>query len=163
MKVIGCAQHFKKSCTSDGTWPPIWKYLKWSFEAIGNGYHPVKDPDGKPLEKGSPFFECKGQPLHPQGLKGTLWSIIGDQEFFSNALGLPHWNAHHMAEPASDHPLFQLDHISCKNVKGGPSAHPFLQGALWSLDWWDSSLLLLERRPRKNVQEEALGKAVCVV
>ena len=146
---------FPKSATSDGTWPPIWKYLRWSFDALGKGYHPLEDPDGKPLEKGSPFFECKGQPLHPQGLKGTLWSIIGDQEFFSNALGLPHWNAHypchecdgqnwegcalekavkeirleqqnfqeyshaeHMAEPASDHPLFQLDHISCKNVKG---------------------------------------------
>eukprot|EP00435_Cladocopium_sp_Y103_P036720 s1262_g9.t1 len=156
---------FPKSCTSGDTWPPIWKYLKWSFEALGKGYHPVEDPDGKPLEKGSPFFEYKGQPLHPQGLKGRLWSIIGDQEFFSNALGLPHWNSHypchecdaenwegctlekevkeiclekqnfqeyshaeHMAEPASDHPLFQLDHISCKNVRGDPLHILFCKG-----------------------------------
>ena len=85
---------YPKSCTSDGTWPPIWKFLKWSFEALGKGYHPMEDPDGNPLEKGSPFFEFRGQALHPQGLKGRLWSIIGDQEFFSNVLGLPHWNSH---------------------------------------------------------------------
>ena len=79
LKAIGhwlCAT-FPKSATSDGTWPPIWKYLRWSFDALGKGYHPLEDPDGKPLEKGSPFFDCKGQPLHPQGLKGTLWSTIG--------------------------------------------------------------------------------------
>ena len=60
-------------------------------------------------------------------------------------------------------PLVSIGPHLLQECQGGLSAHPFLQGTLWSRDWWNSSLLLLERRPRKNMQEEALGKAVCAV
>ena len=75
---------FPKSCTSSSTWEPIWKYLKWSLTALAAGTHthPTADPDGKPLEKGSIFFKFKGKALHPNHYKATLWSIIGDHEFF---------------------------------------------------------------------------------
>lgn len=85
---------FPKSCGKKETWEVIWKHLLWSFEALANGKHPVTDPDGKPLEKGSPFYASKGQLLHPKGYKGVLWSVIGDMEFFANTLGLPHWASH---------------------------------------------------------------------
>ena len=85
---------FPKSCGKKETWEAIWKHLHWSFEALACGRHPTVDPDGKPLGKGSVFFSMKGQLLHPEGLKGVLWSVIGDHEFFSNTLGLPHWASH---------------------------------------------------------------------
>ena len=30
-----------KSCTTAQTWKPIWEWLKWSFEALGKGFHPT--------------------------------------------------------------------------------------------------------------------------
>ena len=47
--------NYPKSCTNEKTWPPLWKWLKWSFESLGKSKHPNVDPDGKSLEKGSPF------------------------------------------------------------------------------------------------------------
>ncbi|CAE6972711.1 ANK3 [Symbiodinium natans] len=82
---------FPKSCSTAGTWDAIMKWVAWSFEALGKGQHPTHDPEGNPLKKGSPFFESRGQPLTNGGYKGVIWSIQGDQEFFSNTLGLPHW------------------------------------------------------------------------
>ena len=66
----------------EAPWEVIWKHLHWSFQALADGRHPSKGPDGKPLEKGSVFYHLKGQLLHPIGLKGVIWSIIGDHEFF---------------------------------------------------------------------------------
>ena len=84
-----------KSCSlGKGTWDPMWCWLQWSFKALAAGHHPGQDPWGKPLEKGSPFWELQGQPLHPHGYKGIIWCIIGDNEFGSNTLQLPHWNSH---------------------------------------------------------------------
>ena len=82
---------FPKSCTTPQTWQPLWEYLAWSFESLQKGYHPTKDWTGEPLKKGSPFYPMRGRPLTPGTYKGTLWTIIGDQEFFSNHLRLPHW------------------------------------------------------------------------
>jgi hypothetical protein len=82
---------FPKSCTAQGTWDPVWKWLAWSFTALLYGKHPQLDPFGKPLEKGSPFYLARGQPLTCTGLRGVIWSIQGDHEFFANVLGLPHW------------------------------------------------------------------------
>lgn len=86
---------FPKSCTNAKTWPPLWKWLKWSFESLGKGTHPTVDPDGKPLEKGSPFWERRGQPLHPKGWRAVVWSLLGGHEYFSNTLKLPHWASHY--------------------------------------------------------------------
>ena len=81
---------FPKSCTVPETWDTMQEWICWSFAALQNGYHPSHDPWGKPLKKDSPFFLEKGKPL-AKGLKGVLWSIQGDHEFFSNSLKLPHW------------------------------------------------------------------------
>jgi len=86
---------FPKSTTAPSTWEPMWKVLKWSFESLGKGYHPERDADNKPLEKGSPFYENRGKPLHPEGWKAYIWAIIGDHEFFANHLKLGHWASHH--------------------------------------------------------------------
>ena len=86
---------YPKTSTSKGTWPAIWKWLKWSFCALGKGMHPTVDPDGLPLEKGSIFYKVAGTSLHPQGLRACLWALLGDHEYFSNVLGLAHWSSHH--------------------------------------------------------------------
>ena len=66
----------------------------WSFKALGKGLHPSTDPDGKPLEKGSLFFDNAGKSLHPKGYRAYVWPVLGDQEFFCNVLKLPHWASH---------------------------------------------------------------------
>lgn len=156
---------FPKSCSTKGTWEPIWKWLKWSFEALGKGFHPTHDPDGKVLEKTSKLFGKAGQALHPSAWKGHIFSIQGDHEFFSNVLKLPHWASHYpcwecdcqnfagcdawksmkeldleksdyhvythdeqLADPWSDHALFQLAHVSAKNVRGDPMHILFCKG-----------------------------------
>lgn len=85
--------NFPKSCGTKQTWEVIWKWLQWSFTALAAGKHPSVGPDKEPLEKGSIFAELAGQPLHHKKYKGILWSVIGDHEFFSNTLGLPHWGS----------------------------------------------------------------------
>ena len=87
---------FPKLATSAETWPPIWKILRWSFDALGKGVHPTHDHNGKPLEKGSAFYQDRGKPLYlGKGYKGILWSIIGDHDLFGNVLFPPHWSSHH--------------------------------------------------------------------
>ena len=99
---------FPKSCGTKGTWEAIWKWLAWSFTALASGHHPRLGPDNEPLEKGSMLSSLAGQPLHPKKMRGVLWSIIGDHEFFSNTLGLPHWN--------SKFPCWECD---CENFTPG--------------------------------------------
>ena len=160
--LLGC---FPKSCTSEATWPPIWDWLKWSFEALGKGYHPSKDPWGKPLEKGSILYDLQGQPLHCKGYRAWIFNIQGDHEFYSNVLKLPHWaskwpcwecdaenfagcspakyykeiclekqdfvvtsHAEHLSDPWSSHPVFQLPHVSAKNVRGDAMHILFCKG-----------------------------------
>ena len=85
---------FPKSCTSSTTWDNIWKWLAWSFTALLQGKHPEVDPDGLPFRPGSQFDLAKGKPLTSTLVKGVIWSIQGDHEFFSNTLKLPHWRNH---------------------------------------------------------------------
>ena len=80
---------FPKSCTSPETWNDLMKEICWSFNSLVKGVHPTHDSNGKPLKKGSPFYEMKGQPL-ATGYKAVIWSVQGDAEFFSNHLLLPH-------------------------------------------------------------------------
>lgn len=85
--LISC---FPKTATSPETWPEIMEQVCWSLNALLQGVHPMHDASGKPLKKGSPFYENRGQPLC-SGYKAVVWSIQGDAEFFANHLGLPHW------------------------------------------------------------------------
>ncbi|CAE7490432.1 unnamed protein product [Symbiodinium sp. CCMP2592] len=86
---------FPKIATSASTWPAIMKWLVWSFDALAKGYHPQKGPENEPLTKGSVFEKLKGQPLTPGHHKGIIWSLQGDHDFFSNVVGLPHWQSHY--------------------------------------------------------------------
>ena len=125
----------------------------------------MTDPDGHPLEKGSPFFAQAGKPLIG-GYFAHLWCVMGDHEFYSNTLKLPHWAAHrpcwecnaqnwagceaslnyreiclekqkfivgthaeHLADPWSSHEIFQLPHVSSKNVRGDPRHILFCKGS----------------------------------
>ena len=79
------------------------KEVTWSFRALLAGTHPTHDSAGKPLKKGSPFFEKKGKPL-ASGHKGVLWCIMGDAEFYANSLYLAHW--------ASKHPCMECNAVA---------------------------------------------------
>lgn len=81
-----------KSCTLKETWKPLDKWISWSFAALTKGMHPDLDPWGKPLTKGL-LAELAGQPLTKGHHRGVLWSIQGDQEFYSNVLQMGHWNS----------------------------------------------------------------------
>ena len=85
---------YPKSSTCNETWPKVWDYLHWSFECLASGLHAATcDPYGKPLKQGDPLYEYAGEALTPQHWKSTVWNVIGDHEFFSNTLKLPHWAA----------------------------------------------------------------------
>ena len=84
---------FPKSCTHQRTWDPLNELMKWSFEALAKGKHPEQLPGGEPLPKGF-MQDVAGQPLVPGTLfRGIIWSIVGDNEFFTNSLLLPHWGS----------------------------------------------------------------------
>jgi hypothetical protein len=75
---------FPKSCTSKTTWDNLWKWIAWSFKALLQGTHPEVDPDGLPFRSGSQFDLAKGKPLTSTSMKGAIWSIQGDGEFFKH-------------------------------------------------------------------------------
>ena len=79
---------FPKSCSTTSTFTPIWEWLLWSFTALAQGFHPQK------LLKKGIMAELAGHPLHCQGYRAVIWSILGDNGFFSNTLLLPHWASH---------------------------------------------------------------------
>jgi hypothetical protein len=126
---------FPKVATTKDTWPALWKWFSWSFHALQKGFHPSRNPDGKPLEKGSPFYPHKGKAL-ASSFTAAIWTIIGDQEFFSLQLDLPHWaskNPCHQCNCTSksgDLPYSWLDpdvftYVNTKVAKANPSStHP---------------------------------------
>ena len=89
-QLVAC---FPKSCSTTSTFDPIWEWLLWSFNALAKGFHPKEDSFGKPLKKGI-MADMAGHPLHCQGYRAVMWSILGDNEFFSNTLLLAHWASH---------------------------------------------------------------------
>lgn len=101
---------YPKAATSPKTWDAFQVWLKWSFQALLSGYHPKVGPDGFPLPKGSIFEKMKGEPLHYNGFRCTIWSIQGDHEFYSNVLGLPHWQ--------NPKPCWECDAMNPRRKKG---------------------------------------------
>ena len=84
---------FPKGCPTTSTFSPIWEWLLWSFTAHAKGFHPKEDPFGKPSKK-CIMAQLTRHPLQCQGFRAVVWSILGDNEFFSNTLLLPHWAGH---------------------------------------------------------------------
>ena len=80
---------FPKCCSVATTWGPLHDWISWSFDALLKGKHPSKDPYGEALPM--PLSSLADQPLTPGNHRCWIWSIQGDQEFFSNTLSLPHW------------------------------------------------------------------------
>ena len=137
---------FPKSSTCPETWAKLWEWIIWSFQALQKGLHPTHDPYGNPLKKGDGLHEYAGMPLTEHGWKATIWHVIGDHEFICNVLGMPHWmkaspcyqcniTKEHLKdldfsklkfvdssfakkEPLSSHPLFDLEGVTSRNLKG---------------------------------------------
>ena len=101
---------YPKAATSSKTWDSLQVWLKWSFQALLSGYHPEVGPDGYPLPKGSVFEKMKGEPLHHNLFRCTIWNIQGDHEFYSNVLGLPHWQ--------NQSPCWECDAMNPTRKKG---------------------------------------------
>jgi len=64
-------------------------WISWSFAALLKGKHPTKGPSGEALPL--PLSSLAGQSLTLGNHRCVIWSIQGDQKFFSNTLFLPHW------------------------------------------------------------------------
>lgn len=75
------------------TWAVIWRVLAWSFQAAWLGIHPSLDWDGNPFPVGCRFADMAGKMLC-RGYRFLVWNLIGDLEYFANALGLSHWRSH---------------------------------------------------------------------
>ena len=54
-------------------------------------YHPKRAPDDEPLNQGSVFEKLHGHPLTHGHHRGIIWSLQKDHDFFSNVVGLRHW------------------------------------------------------------------------
>eukprot|EP00435_Cladocopium_sp_Y103_P059723 s1572_g21.t1 len=81
-----------KSCQTPETWKPLDKVISWSLSALAKGFHPTEDWDGKALAKGL-LFEKAGLPLTKGKFRAVIYSIQGDQEFYSNILKLGRWQS----------------------------------------------------------------------
>ena len=85
----------------EDTFLPLWQQLKWSFEALLQGDHPSRDHNGDRFPPGSYRARMAGKPLfqpvpHGPKYRACLWSIVGDYEWFSLDLNLPHWMSKQM-------------------------------------------------------------------
>ena len=85
-----CTQ--KPSAASLGTWSNMMKVMCWSFQALLQGVHPLVNWDGTDWVDGSLESQLAGTALAPNNLKVVVWGLLGDQEYFANTLGLPHWS-----------------------------------------------------------------------
>ena len=68
----------------------LWKIIAWSCNALWEGVHPYRDWDNKDWPAGHPRRKLAGQWIHPAGLRGVCWGILGDHDFFNKDNMLPH-------------------------------------------------------------------------
>jgi len=81
---------YSSKASSDDTWHPIWETLCWSLRAMFEGKHPSVDEQGVPFPSNTQRGQLAGRLLNPRGLKGVIFTITGDLEYFANELGLAH-------------------------------------------------------------------------
>lgn len=79
-----------KLATSSGTWSTLMQVLVWSLLALAQGNWPTTQWDGTAWPPGSEDARRAGVPL-AGGWRVVVMSLLGDQEHFSNNLGMPHW------------------------------------------------------------------------
>ena len=63
----------------------LWKVLNWSFRALFAGKHPAKDHNNHPWHDEKNRF-LANKPLNQRGLKGSVFALTGDLEYFQNEL-----------------------------------------------------------------------------
>ena len=74
------------------TWLCVWRILVWAFLALFIGKHPDRDPDNNPWPPNSKRAEMAGKPFRSR-LRGWIFSLSGDYDYFSNDLKLPHFSS----------------------------------------------------------------------
>ena len=79
-----------KSVSTKAAVEELWAVVQWSCAALLDGRHPLTDHLGHAWPSGSSRAQLAGHPLHPDGLRGVVWGVCGDLDFFSKELGLPH-------------------------------------------------------------------------
>jgi hypothetical protein len=79
-----------KSCATKATWHQIWTVVKWSFTALFEGRHPLRDHEGNDFPEGSTRKANAGKPLTADGMRGVLFCLAGDMQFFSDEIGFAH-------------------------------------------------------------------------
>ena len=62
--------------------------MKWSFQALYDGVHPMADDLGRAWPADSPQAAKAGKSL-ANGMRGILYYITGDLEHYGKSLGLP--------------------------------------------------------------------------
>ena len=87
-----CRVIAKKRSGGLDTMHEIWKALAWSFACLFHGKHPLQNHLSLPFEAGSKRFALAGKPL-AAGFRAVIWVAAGDNDYFSNELGLPHHGA----------------------------------------------------------------------
>lgn len=83
-----------KLATSKNTWDSLMHVFVWSLLAMADGKWPERHWDGSQWPPGSADANKAGMPL-ANGWKVVVLALLGDQEHFSNNLGMPHWNKNH--------------------------------------------------------------------
>lgn len=129
-----------KSCQTPDTWKPLDKIISWSFSALAKGFHPTEDWDGKALTKGI-LFEKAGLPLTKGKFRAVIYSIQGDQEFYSNCLELGHWQSKHPCHECDS----QKPHYKKKACPPGKSFKILKQDLQTYVDVTPGQALLVER------------------
>lgn len=79
----------KSDDIEEDTMHHIWRALAWSFEALFRGVHPVADHQGDPWPAGSARARLQGGFLCPAKLRGVVFALSGDGDYFQNEYKLP--------------------------------------------------------------------------
>jgi len=81
----------KSSNANEDTMACMWSVLKWSFCALLSGKHPAADHLGKPWVDAT-FKGLANKPLNKMKLKGCVFALTGDLEYFQNELKVKAYN-----------------------------------------------------------------------
>ena len=80
---------YPKSCTNKSTWGPIWEWLRWSFEALGKGFHPTHDPWESPWKRAPSSLEKQVNHFTPSISRHIFLLCWGTRSTFVMFWGCP--------------------------------------------------------------------------
>ena len=81
----------KSTCSKDigGTWDTIWSWIVWDFNQLFHNKYSDTNPWGDPLP--SELAHLAGKPIMKDGFFVVVVGTAGDNDYFQNDLGTPHW------------------------------------------------------------------------